>query len=271
MGAPANPFDSPEAALARATQADPLIMYVVVRRDAPATLAGLAEAGAAAVMTCADRFEHKPEFAEAFAEWRAKSFRKVVLRASAREWERLLSQEPCAVFRGYSADPLTLGEGLTAALPPMRKSAASPLVRGLQVYNVDPADLEPGFCPPSDTLQPSVLLAANPGVAMSAGKLMAQVGHAALMVTEAAERPGMDEPWVRAVAHWRSVGCRVAFIPASQAGWAAAVETLPCVVVRDAGLTEVEPGSRTVIALRPSDGAERDSWARLLAGDPGRS
>jgi peptidyl-tRNA hydrolase len=268
MGTPTNPHDSPEAALARATQADPLIMYIVVRRDVPATLAGLVEAGAAVVMTCADRFERKPEFAEAFTAWRTGSFRKVVLRANAREWERLLAQEAHVVFRGYSADPFTLGDGLTAALPPMRKSAASALVRGLQVYNVGPADLAEGFCPPSETLQPSVLLAANPGVAMSAGKLMAQVGHAALMVTEAAERPGMDSPWVRAVAHWRAVGCRVAFVPASPAGWEAAVETLPCVVVRDAGLTEVEPGSRTVIALRPSDGAERDSWAHLLADGP---
>jgi len=105
-------------------------------------------------------------------------------------------------------------------------------------------------------------------IVRAGGLLHAMLHESAINPAKAAERPGMDSPWVRAVAHWRAVGCRVAFVPASPAGWEAAVETLPCVVVRDAGLTEVEPGSRTVIALRPSDGAERDSWAHLLADGP---
>jgi peptidyl-tRNA hydrolase len=261
MNAFSNPFDSPDAVRARDMQADPLIMYIIVRRETKVTLAGLAEAVARGVLACADKFECQTAHAGHFADWRTTSFRKVVLRANERDWSKLLAQETVVTSKDRS------GEDVIAVMPPFPKSAVSVLVRGLQAYTLSLSELEPGFWDVGSVLPPSILLAANPNIEMSAGKLLAQVGHAAMMVIDAPVHLGAGESWSRALVYWRAMGCRFAFVPSTSTGWAAALATLPCVVVTDSGLTEVAPGSRTVIALRPASDNERASFARCLDGD----
>jgi peptidyl-tRNA hydrolase len=58
--------------------------------------------------------------------------------------------------------------------------------------------------------------------------------------------------------HERGRPCR--FLRADALNWRRLKEELDCVVVRDAGVTEVEPGSETVLACPP---------ASLLDGLPG--
>jgi peptidyl-tRNA hydrolase len=86
----------------------------------------------------------------------------------------------------------------------------------------------------------------RPGVLRTTGKAMAQAGHAALMC---ADRLGPRHP--DAFAAWRAAGMpgevRVADLPR----WAALRESPLSVVVADAGLTQVEPGTETVIAVAP--------------------
>ena len=83
----------------------------------------------------------------------------------------------------------------------------------------------------------------NPTLEMSSGKTLAQIAHAA---TGAAAQPDLG-PWVAA-------GCpaRVA-VPETRAVFASlcGAEDLAAEVV-DAGLTEVPPGTVTVLALRPA-------------------
>jgi peptidyl-tRNA hydrolase len=85
-------------------------------------------------------------------------------------------------------------------------------------------------------------------VLRTAGKAMAQAGHAALMC---ADRLGPRHP--DAFAAWRAAGApgevRVADLPR----WAALRESPLSVVVADAGLTQVAPGTETVIAVAPVD------------------
>ncbi|MGN0120674.1 MAG: peptidyl-tRNA hydrolase, partial [Streptomyces albidoflavus] len=83
----------------------------------------------------------------------------------------------------------------------------------------------------------------NPDVRMSAGKAMAQAGHGAQLAwwqLSGAERNA-----------WRERGFPLAVRTADAGRWKELVESgLP--VVRDAGFTEIEPGSYTVVAEHPA-------------------
>jgi peptidyl-tRNA hydrolase len=78
---------------------------------------------------------------------------------------------------------------------------------------------------------------------MSTGKTMAQVGHAAHLAWLDLPRPARET--------WQSADFPVAVRTATATQWSALLRTgLP--VVQDAGFTEVEPGSCTVIADHPA-------------------
>src|SRR6185369_12739252 len=95
--------------------------------------------------------------------------------------------------------------------------------------------------------EPAMTFAINPAAAMSVGKQVAQVAHAVLMC---AWSPLADDPRYRdAFAAWRARGYPGRIAPAS--AWARARASADGVVVRDAGLTEVAPGTETVIATPP--------------------
>jgi peptidyl-tRNA hydrolase len=215
--------------------ADPWVMYLVVRKDHPLTVAqAMALAGAGAVR-CADRFRGTPEWAEAFRAWGVRP-RKVALRADADE---------VATLRGeLAAEPVETEHGVTLlALPPRRRSDSGPLVSALRPYTDPPRK---GADTPAPGEGPLLRYVIRPGVLRTAGKAMAQAGHAALMC---ADRLGAEHP--EAFAAWRAAGApgevRVADLPR----WAALRESRLSVVVADAGLTQVEPGTETVVAVAP--------------------
>lgn len=83
----------------------------------------------------------------------------------------------------------------------------------------------------------------NPELEMSAGKAMAQAGHAAQLAwweLTGAERTA-----------WQDSGFRLAVRTAPRERWAELSGSgLP--VVRDAGFTEIAPGSATVVADHPA-------------------
>jgi hypothetical protein len=209
---------------------DPLRMYLVLRRGAIARLDRAGELAGAAAVACLRAFGDDPEHRDAIAAWRPRPG-KVCLRArTAAQWEQVLA-EPHALA-GDAA-----GEAV-AALPPRPRSLRGPLLERLQAMStaLDP----PPACTDRDE-RIAVTYALNPDAVMSSGKTLAQIAHAAVM---AAEKPDL-EPWVAA-------GCpaQVLTPPAArfdslcnEPGLAARVE--------DAGLTEVRPGTITVLALRP--------------------
>ena len=195
-------------------------MFLVLRRGAVGTLERAAVLGGAAAVACVRAFEIDPE-------WRERPG-KVCLRArNPAQWEAVL-EEPHALAGDAHGESV-------AALPPRRRSQRGPLLERLQAMSSDlgaaPTEL-------GEPVPGAVTYVLNPDLEMSSGKVVAQVAHAAVMA--AAELPA----WAEAGAPGRLVAPR---------GFAAlaAREDLAARVV-DAGLTEVAPGTITVLALPPT-------------------
>jgi peptidyl-tRNA hydrolase len=208
---------------------DPLRMFLVVRRGALTTVARGGELAGAAAVRCVRAFAGDERFAADLAAWRARPG-KVTLRARGGQWAQVVEQEPHVL----AGDPD--GEAV-AALPPRRRSARGPLLERLQAMT---SPLEP---PPERVeIDPARLTyLVNPRLEMSSGKTLAQIAHAAVMATDA----GGLEAWVAA-------GCPAQVASPARAAFDAACtsDALAAKVV-DAGLTEVAPGTVTVLALAP--------------------
>jgi len=207
---------------------DPWVMYYVVRKDAPLSRErAMALAGAGAVL-CADRFRQSNRWLPAFHSWSARP-RKVALRATAEEIAHLRDSVDCVCL-----------EDVLVALPPCLRSDRVGLVGDLRPYTDGPRPKEPD--PPAPPF--SMTYVTRPGVLRTAGKAMAQAGHAALGCADA-----FGPRFPRSFTEWRWRGCPGRVQEVSDEVWAEL--SSQGVVVADAGLTQVEPGTETVIALPP--------------------
>jgi hypothetical protein len=209
---------------------DPLRMYLVLRRGAIAELARAGELAGAAAVACLRAFEAQPEHEGTIAAWRERPG-KVCLRArTAAQWEQVLA-EP----HGLAGE--ANGEAVIA-LPPRRRSQRGPLLERLQAMS---SALEP---PPEEAPEQAgtVTYALNPAAVMGSGKTVAQIAHAAVMAADTGE---LDR--------WVAAGCPGRVIAPGAARFAALAARGACVArVVDAGLTEVPPGTVTVLALAHS-------------------
>jgi hypothetical protein len=149
------------------------------------------------------------------AEWRERPG-KVCLRArSPAQWREVLE-----LPHALAGDPE--GESV-AALPPRRRSERGPLLERLQAMSTD---LGP---PPAEPRGAGFAYALNARLRMSSGKVVAQVAHAAVM------------------ADWEG-DAQLYAPPAAEFDALCARGDLAAKVV-DAGLTEVPPGTVTVLAM----------------------
>ena len=198
---------------------DPLRMYLVVLRGAVTELARAGALAGAAAVACVREFADDPRMAE----WRERPG-KVCLRARTEsQWRQVLEE------------PHTVAGATVAALPPRRRSERGPLLERLQAMSTE---LEPA--PATAPMRPgAVTYLLNPALTMSSGKTIAQIAHAAVMAAD-----GFED--------WAQAGCPAQVIAPDAAAFAAACarEDLAAKVV-DAGLTEVAPGTVTVLALAP--------------------
>ena len=205
---------------------NPWVMYYVVRSGVPFSLErAMAVAGAAAV-ECVERFG-------ADERWRERP-RKVALRADEAEFARVQQEEPCAVE-----------QEVLLCLPPRRRSDRSSLLEALRPFTDAPRPKEAD----RDDRSPTMAYVIRPGVMRTAGKAMAQAGHAALMCVEEfhdAHRERFDA--------WREAGRPGELLTE---GWERYRDDPEAVTVSDAGHTQVAPGTETVIALIPSSRGSR--------------
>jgi peptidyl-tRNA hydrolase len=204
---------------------DPLRMFIVVRRGAVSTVARGGELAGAAAVRCVRAFAADERFAADVAAWRPRPG-KVTLRARGGQWDQLLAEEP----------HVAAGDGVVA-LPPRRRSARGPLLERLQAMT---SALEP----PPEAADPDparLTYLVNPRLEMSSGKTLAQIAHAAVMAADGGE-----------VEEWVAAGCPAAVAAPPQPVFDALCrsDALAARVV-DAGLTEVAPGTVTVLALAP--------------------
>ncbi|MFI1097610.1 peptidyl-tRNA hydrolase [Streptomyces sp. NPDC020917] len=210
-----------------------LPLVVRIERDAPPGRTDALETAARAVLTLlADERStaEDGEWAQAVRDWQDARIRKVVRRARGAEWRRAEAL-PGITVTGDAAE--------VRVYPPVPLDGWPKDLARLQVSGTELDDPAPPALP-----EPGApVLWMNPGVAMSAGKAMAQAGHGAQLAwweLSQAQR-----------AAWAADGFRLAVRTAAPAGWTRLTESgLP--VVRDAGFTEIAPGSCTVVADHPA-------------------
>ncbi|MER5636824.1 aminoacyl-tRNA hydrolase [Kitasatospora sp. NPDC002227] len=174
--------------------------------------------------------EPEGEWAELVAAWEDARIRKVVRRARGGEW-RKAQELPGITVAGR--------EARVRVFPPVPLDGWPKELAKLQVSGTElddpapPAAAEPGL----------PVLWLNPELEMSAGKTMAQTGHAAQLAWW--RLTGTDRK------AWSEAGFPLAVRTATPEAWAA-LTTSGLPVVRDAGFTEIAPGSCTVVADHPA-------------------
>jgi peptidyl-tRNA hydrolase len=216
-----------------------LVLHVE-KNDRPAQTDALETAARAVLAILADeRSAGEGEWAEAMHAWQDARIRKVVRRARGIEWRRASALPGITVT---SAGPAPAEAGSPPAevrvFPPVPLDEVPKDLSKLQVTGTD---LEDEDLP--EPVPGLPVLWVNPTLEMSTGKTMAQVGHAAHLawwaLPDTARKAWIDDDF------------RLAVRTASPSDWKELLKSgLP--VVQDAGFTEVEPGSRTVVADHPA-------------------
>ncbi|WP_330465586.1 peptidyl-tRNA hydrolase [Streptomyces longwoodensis] len=230
-----SPADSPFRHAAEERDRAPqfvLPMVVRIEKAAPPARTDALETAARAVLVILGdaRSTGDGEWAEAVRDWQDARIRKVVRRARGAEWRRAEAL-PGITVTGKSAE--------VRVFPPVPLDGWPKDLARLQVSGTDLDD--PEAPEPADPGVPVLWL--NPGLEMSAGKAMAQAGHGAQLAWwELSERERTA---------WREAGFPLAVRTAAPERWQELTGNgLP--LVRDAGFTEIAPGSCTVVADHPA-------------------
>lgn len=230
------PADSPfEHAAVDRDAAPQFVLPLVVRleRDAPPARTDALETAARAVLTLlSDERATAPDgpWTQVVHDWQDARIRKVVRRARGSEWRRAEAL-PGITVTGAAAE--------VRVFPPVPLDGWPKELAKLQVSGTELDD--PQRPPAADAGRPVLWM--NPDVAMSAGKAMAQAGHGAQLAWWELGEADRDA--------WRKDGFALSVRTPSRQEWERlAAADLP--VVRDAGFTEIAPGSCTVIADHPA-------------------
>ncbi|TDC08940.1 peptidyl-tRNA hydrolase [Nonomuraea longispora] len=203
-----------------------LPLVVRIERAAPPERTDALEAAAMAVLSL---LADPGEWAAELHAWQSTGkIRKVVRRARGAEWRRALAL-PGRTIAHRTAE--------VRVHPPVPLDDWPKDLARLQVSGTELTDTvaPPPAAPPR--------LWENPELEMSAGKAMAQAGHAAQLAWWASDA---DER-----AAWRESGMTVSVRPAPARDLFDAKVAAGLPVVRDAGFTEIEPGSCTFVADAP--------------------
>ncbi|MEV6179535.1 aminoacyl-tRNA hydrolase [Streptomyces sp. NPDC052015] len=229
-----SPFRTPPPSRSSRDEAPQFVLPLVVRieRAAPPARTDALETAARAVLTLLsdERALGDGEWARAVRDWQDARIRKVVRRARGAEWRRAEAL-PGTTVTGKSAE--------VRVFPPVPLDGWPKDLARLQVSGTDLDDPEPPV--DADATAPVIWL--NPDLGMSAGKAMAQAGHGAQLAWW--ELPEQERT------AWRETGFALAVRTAEPDRWRELTASgLP--VVRDAGFTEIAPGSCTVVADHPA-------------------
>ncbi|MFF4302039.1 peptidyl-tRNA hydrolase [Streptomyces sp. NPDC001601] len=209
-----------------------LPLVVRIEKAAPPARTDALETAARAVLSMLSdaRALGDGEWAQAVRDWEDARIRKVVRRARGAEWRRA-GELPGITLTGKSAE--------VRVFPPVPLDGWPKELAKLQVSGTELDDPEP----PVDTDRSAPVLWLNPELEMSAGKAMAQAGHGAQLAWWALSEEEREA--------WRDAGFPLAVRTADPAEWRELTRSgLP--LVRDAGFTEIAPGSCTVVADHPA-------------------
>lgn len=250
----------------RAEAADDVrAMQLVIRLERtaePSWHAAVGLAATAAARLCLDpRSEPGGDWHDALAAYCAGHIRKVTRRARGAQWTAL------AELPGLA---LTDGDTELTALLPGRIAELDKRVSRLQVGGTDlPVDAAPAVesaesaDPSTGSRDRELRLWLPPEPVMTLGKAMAQTGHAGMIAAAL-----LSEHDPAGLAAWAAAGCPVVARRVDAGGWRTLRERLDdagrawltsrLLAVRDAGFTEIAPGTITVIAQAPGAGGESE-------------
>ncbi|MFJ9706644.1 peptidyl-tRNA hydrolase [Streptomyces sp. NPDC101234] len=209
-----------------------LPLVVRIEKSAPPNRTDALETAARAVLTMLgdERALGDGEWAQAVRDWEDARIRKVVRRARGAEWRRAEGL-PGITLTGKSAE--------VRVFPPVPLDGWPKELAKLQVSGTELEDPEP----PVGADRSEAVLWMNPELEMSAGKAMAQAGHGAQLAWWELSEEEREA--------WREAGFPLAVRTADPAEWPRLTGSgLP--LVRDAGFTEIAPGSCTVVADHPA-------------------
>ncbi|WP_309235527.1 peptidyl-tRNA hydrolase [Streptomyces sp. TRM64462] len=208
-----------------------LPLVVRIEKSAPPARTDALETAARAVlvMLSDERSTGDGPWARAVRDWEDARIRKVVRRARGAEWRRA-ERLPGITVTGDTAE--------VRVFPPVPLDGWPKDLARLQVSGTELDD--PVAPPPAGPGQARLWL--NPELRMSAGKEMAQVGHGAQLLWWALDDADR--------AAWRAAGFPLAVRTAPPGRWPELTAS-GRLVVRDAGFTEIAPGSCTVVADFP--------------------
>jgi peptidyl-tRNA hydrolase len=222
----------------------PWAMQLAVRvekgteRIVPPSHSAVCEAAAMAVVRLLT--DPNPEWQQAVHRWESGRIRKVTRRARGVRWEAVQSL-PGVTVEHAGAQVRSFVPGPVTEVPP---ELAKLQVAGLDLDDDSEDNTEDDADDDSDDggavkppEHPYASMALNPDVRMSTGKAAAQCGHAAHLLLRQAAEPG--------VSVWIASGLRVHLV--RDETWRRCVDRAT-VAVRDAGFTEVPPGTMTAIA-----------------------
>ncbi|WP_228566385.1 aminoacyl-tRNA hydrolase [Nocardia sp. SYP-A9097] len=212
-------------------QAMQMVLHIP-KADPPRRNALLAAAASAVVELCLDeRVGPDGEWEERYLTWKRSRIRKVARRARGTQW--LAAQDVDGVTVEF--------EGAQArALVPGAVGEIDPRIKRLQIGGTELEADEP-----NSIIGGYPTLWVNSELGMTVGKAAAQVGHASMLL--AGFMP------VQQAHAWSARGFRCNVAEADPQHWAQLQRRVAegsAVAVRDAGFTEVAPGSMTVIAVQ---------------------
>ncbi|MFE9424922.1 peptidyl-tRNA hydrolase [Kitasatospora sp. NPDC006697] len=205
----------------------PLVVHLE-KTDPPARTDALETSARAVLTLLADpRAVGEGEWAAAVHAWEDARIRKVVRRARGGEWRRT-GELPGITVTGQAAE--------VRVFPPIPLDGWPKELAKLQVSGTELDDPEGYEAPEPDPEVPVLWL--NPEVSMSAGKTMAQTGHAAQLAWWRLDEAQRKE--------WEASGFALAVRTAPAERWAELMSG-PFPVVRDAGFTEIAPGPTVAV------------------------